>query len=354
MHFGMFLEFPRHAGDSYREAFDNSFALVDAAEGFGVDSVWLAEYHFNPGRVLSSPIMIATAIAARTERIRVGLAVQCLPLGHPVRLAEEAATLDQLSNGRLEYGVGRGTFPNVHEGFNTPFAESRGRFEESLEIIKRAWTEDSFTFEGEFYQCRDLCVEPKPRQEPHPPIRVGITSAESFPITGRMGYPILINPSRVFTLDELAAHIGEYRRAWREAGHAGEPEVGLRVPIYVAETEEKAYSDPREGAIFMAERLGKRVVSYADYEATTGDWQTEGDRILGMGYDDWLRDKVAYGTPDTVAQRLQELQQELGLTQLIYEIDLGNQMPYELQLNSLKLFNEEVVPRFDQGRDNGG
>ena len=345
MQLGMFLEFPRAAGSSYQEAFEASFALVDEAERLGVDSVWLAEYHFNPGRVLSSPMLIATAIAARTERIRMGLAVQCLPLGHPVRLAEEAATLDQLSNGRLEYGVGRGTFPNVHEGFNTPFAESRGRFEESLEIIKKAWTEDTFTFEGEFYQCRDLCVEPKPRQEPHPPIRVGITSAESFPITGRMGYPILINPSRVFTLDELAEHIEAYRRAWDEAGHAGEPEVGLRVPIYVAETEEQAYNDPREGAIFMYQRLGNRVASYADYGATTGDWQQEGDRILGMEYDDWLRDKVAYGTPDAVAERIRQLRDSLGLTQFIYEIDLGNQLPYELQLNSLRLFNEEVAPQ---------
>ena len=347
MQYGMFLEFPRPAGSTYREAFDTSFALVDEAERLGVQSVWLAEYHFNPGRVLSSPIMIATAIASRTERIRVGLAVQCLPLGHPVRLAEEAATLDQLSNGRLEYGVGRGTFPNVHEGFNTPFAESRGRFEESLEIIKKAWTEESFTFEGEYFQFRDLCVEPKPRQEPHPPIRVGITSAESFPIAGRMGYPILINPSRVFTLDELAQHIGSYRRAWHEAGHAGEPEVGLRVPIYVAETEEKAYSDPREGAIFMAQRLGQRVLSYADYGATTGDWQSEGERVLDMDYDDWLRDKVAYGTPDTVAEKLRQLQEDLGLTHLIYEVDLGNHLPYELQLNSLRLFNEEVLPQLE-------
>jgi alkanesulfonate monooxygenase SsuD/methylene tetrahydromethanopterin reductase-like flavin-dependent oxidoreductase (luciferase family) len=347
MQYGMFLEFPRPAGSTYKEAFDTSFALVDEAERLGVQSVWLAEYHFNPGRVLSSPIMIATAIASRTERIRVGLAVQCLPLGHPVRLAEEAATLDQLSNGRLEYGVGRGTFPNVHEGFNTPFAESRGRFEESLEIIKKAWTEESFTFEGEYFQFRDLCVEPKPRQEPHPPIRVGITSAESFPIAGRMGYPILINPSRVFTLDELAQHIGSYRRAWHEAGHAGEPEVGLRVPIYVAETEEKAYSDPREGAIFMAQRLGQRVLSYADYGATTGDWQSEGERVLDMDYDDWLRDKVAYGTPDTVAEKLRQLQEDLGLTHLIYEVDLGNHLLYELQLNSLRLFNEEVLPQLE-------
>ena len=345
MQLGMFLEFPRAAGSSYREAFDASFVLVDEAERLGVESVWLAEYHFNPGRVLSSPMLIATAIAARTERIRMGLAVQCLPLGHPVRLAEEAATLDQLSHGRLEYGVGRGTFPNVHEGFNTPFGESRGRFEESLEVIKKAWTEDCFSFQGEFYQFRDLCVEPKPVQQPHPPIRVGITSADSFPVTGRMGYPILINPSRVFTFGELGEQIDSYRHAWRKAGHQGDPEVGLRVPIYVAETEEKAYSDPRDGAIFMYERLGNRVLSFANYGGTTGNWQAEGDRIMGMDYDDWLRDKVAYGTPDTVAQRIRQLRDDLGLTQFIYEVDLGNKLPLEMQLNSLRLFNREVVPQ---------
>ena len=143
----------------------------------------------------------------------------------------------------------------------------------------------------------------------------------------------------------MAEHIEAYRRAWDEAGHEGEPEVGLRVPIYVAETEEQAYNDPREGAIFMYQRLGNRVASYADYGATTGDWQQEGDRILGMEYDDWLRDKVAYGTPDAVAERIRQLRDSLGLTQFIYEIDLGNQLPYELQLNSLRLFNEEVAPQ---------
>ena len=344
MRLGMFLEFPRPAGGSTNDAFQTSFALIDAAEQLGVESVWLAEYHFNPGRVLSAPVTVGAAIAARTRNIRIGMAVQCLPLGHPIRLAEEAATLDQISGGRLEFGVGRGTFPNVHEGYNVPFAESRGRFVETLEIIKRAWTQDAFSFDGDYYQCRDLCVEPKPVQQPHPPIRVGITSAESFPITGEMGYPILINPSRVFAFGELAEPIAAYRRAWQDAGHPGEPEVGLRVPVYVAATEEQAYQDPREGALFMARRLGERVAGYADYGGTTGDWGTEGSRILGMDYDDWLRDKVAYGTPEQVTRRLRQLQADLDLTQIIYEIDLGNQLPYELQLNSLRLFNEQVAP----------
>ena len=198
MELGLFLEFPVREGSTENEAFKESFALVNQAEELGVPSVWMAEYHFNPGRVLSSPVTILTAIAARTQRIRVGTAVLLLPLANPVRVAEEIATLDQISDGRVEFGIGRGTFPNVHEGFGVPFAESRGRFEECIEIILKAWTTDTFSFEGEHFNIPELSVNPKPFQTPHPPIRVGVTSAESFPILGRMGFNILINPSRVF------------------------------------------------------------------------------------------------------------------------------------------------------------
>ena len=88
------------------------------------------------------------------------------------------------------------------------------------------------------------------------------------------------------------------------------------------------------------------MAGYADYGGTTGDWQTEGDRILGMDYDDWLRDKVAFGTPEMVTDRLRQLEEELSLTQIIYEIDLGNHLPLEMQLSSLRLFNQEVAPQF--------
>jgi alkanesulfonate monooxygenase SsuD/methylene tetrahydromethanopterin reductase-like flavin-dependent oxidoreductase (luciferase family) len=347
MNIGLFLEFPRRENGTYQEAFQEGFALVDEAESLGVQSVWLAEYHFNAGRVLSAPITVASALAARTQNIRIGLAVHILPLGNPVRIAEEIATLDHISQGRIEFGVGRGTFPNVHEGYGVPFIESRGRFEESLEIITKAWTTESFSFTGEYYQCQDLDIEPKPLQDPFPPIRVGVTSAESFPLVGRMGFPIFVNPSRVFTLDDLAEPIQQYRQAWKSAGHAGEGEVGVRVPIYVAGTAEAAYSDPQQSAMFSMQRLGKRVGSYATYGGTTGDWSAESERILGMSYDDWLRDKVVYGTPENVTERLQRLKQVLGLDQLIFEINYGNQLSHDQQLNSLRMFNNEVLPQLD-------
>ena len=344
MELGLFLEFPVREGSTENEAFKESFALVDQAEELGVPSVWMAEYHFNPGRVLSSPITISTAIAARTQNIRIGTAVLLLPLANPVRVAEEVATLDQISDGRVEFGIGRGTFPNVHEGFGVPFAESRGRFEECIEIILKAWTTETFSFEGEHFNIPELSVNPKPLQQPHPPIRVGVTSAESFPVLGRMGYNILINPSRVFTLAELKPSIQEYREARKAAGHEGEGKVGLRIPIYLSHDAQKAHNEPMESALFSMGRLSDRVASYAGHVGTLGDWRAQAERVRGMTYDDWVRDKVAYGTPEAVADKLNSLGEQLGLDQVMFEINFGNLIPLENQSNSLRLMMEEVAP----------
>ncbi len=344
MEFGLFLEFPRPLDGDHHDAFTQSFRLVQEAEDLGVLSVWLAEYHFNMERVLASPVTIATAIAAKTSAMRIGTAVYCLPLGHPIRVAEEMATLDHISDGRAELGVGRGTFPNVHEGFNVSFDESRSRFDEFLEVVVTAWTNETFSFHGEHFTCEELTVTPRPYQQPHPPITIGVTSAESFPIVGAMGRPLIVNPSRVFTLDELAGPIAAYRKAWKDAGHDGAGKVGLRVPVYVNDDAERAYRDPMESAMHSVVRLGERVRSYADHSGTTGDWAEQSRRILGMDYDDWLRDKVVYGTPGQVTERLAELEETLGLDQCIYEINYGNLMSDELQTASLRLFNKKVLP----------
>ena len=344
MEFGLFLEFPVREGATENEAFKESFRLVDEAEELGVESVWLAEYHFTPGRVLSSPVTISAAIAGRTRRIRLGTAVLLLPLANPVRVAEDIATLDQISDGRVEFGIGRGTFPNVHEGFGVPFSESRARFEESIEIILKAWTTESFSFSGEHFTINELSVNPKPFQIPHPPVRVGVTSAESFPIIGRMGYDILINPSRVFTLAELKPSIQEYRQARKDAGHDGEGEVGLRIPIYLSHDARKAHDEPMESAMFSMGRLSERVASYAGHAGTLGDWGAQAERVRSMSYDDWLRDKVAYGVPDAVVEKLGSLGDDLGLDQVMFEVNFGNLIPLENQSNSLRLMMEEVIP----------
>jgi alkanesulfonate monooxygenase SsuD/methylene tetrahydromethanopterin reductase-like flavin-dependent oxidoreductase (luciferase family) len=269
-----------------------------------------------------------------------------------VRIAEEIATVDHISQGRLEFGIGRGTFPSTHDGYNSPFAESRGRFDEFLEIILKAWTTERFSFAGKYYQCDDLSVRPKPLQTPHPPIHVGVTSEETFPLIGRMGYSIIINPSRVFALTELRPYIEQYRQAWQEAGQAGTPQVGLRVPLYVAETAERAYTEPQESALASIQGLTGRVAESASRVGTTGDWGAQAEHLRGMSYDDWLRDKVVYGTPEVVVDRLQQLTDDLGLTQIIYEVNFGRHIPYDLQVKNLRP-GSGFAPRLRSTHDRG-
>ena len=350
MEFGLFVEFPSREGTTQAQIFKDSMELIQAAEDSGSEGVWLAEYHFDPGRsVLSAPVTVAGAVAARTKKVKIGLAVHVLPLRNPVQIAEEIATLDHLSDGRLDFGIGRAAFPRIYQGYGFDYAESRDRFDECLEIILRSWTEERFSFKGKFYQYDDLCVVPKPLQKPHPPIRIGATSEDTFELVGRMGYPIFINPSRVTTLLDLKPLVAEFHQAREKAGHTGQVDVGLRVPVYVAETKEKAYSEPKESTMFQMQRLINVITqSIGEAGISAGDARAaQAERLKAMTYEDVLANTVVYGTPESVVERLQQLQEELGLTQVIYEVNFGSNVPLEHQIKAVQLINEQVAPNLN-------
>src|ERR1700682_5382462 len=165
--FGVFHEFQRRPGQSEAEAFTTSFEQVDAAERWGLDAIWLAEIHLAPERsVLSAPLNIVSAIGARTRNIKIGLGCQFLRRCQPLRLAEEAATTDHISQGRLIFGVGRSGFPRAYEAYGVPYDESRERFAEVLEIVKLAWTEERFSYRGKYFSCDKVALVPKPWQKP--------------------------------------------------------------------------------------------------------------------------------------------------------------------------------------------
>ena len=350
MEFGLFVEFPSREGTTQAQIFKDSMELIQAAEDSGSEGIWLAEYHFDPGRsVLSAPVTVAGAVAARTKKVKIGLAVHVLPLRNPVQIAEEIATLDHLSDGRLDFGIGRAAFPRIYQGYGFDYAESRDRFDECLEIILRSWTEERFSFKGKFYQYDDLCVVPKPLQKPHPPIRIGATSEDTFELVGRMGYPIFINPSRVTTLLDLKPLVAEFHQAREKAGHTGQVDVGLRVPVYVAETKEKAYSEPKESTMFQMQRLINVITqSIGEAGISAGDDRAaQAERLKAMTYEDVLENTVVYGTPESVVERLQQLQEELGLTQVIYEVNFGCNVPLEHQIKAVQLINEQVAPNLN-------
>ncbi len=193
MDFGIFMEFEIRRGGDQATAFREGFDVVDAAEAWGLDGVWLGEMHFTPARsVLSAPIVIASSIATRTKRLRVGMAVQVLPLNNPLRIAEEAATVDHISAGRFDFGIGRSGFPRVYDVYGIPYAESQERFREALEIILEAWKGEPFSYKGQYWSFENATVAPRPYQLPHPPIRMAATTEETFPRVGEMGLPIFV------------------------------------------------------------------------------------------------------------------------------------------------------------------
>jgi alkanesulfonate monooxygenase SsuD/methylene tetrahydromethanopterin reductase-like flavin-dependent oxidoreductase (luciferase family) len=348
MEFGMFHEFQWSPGASAAEAFAQSFAQVDAAESWGLDAMWLAELHFAPERsVLASPLILASAIAQRTRRMKIGTAVQVLPLCHPLRLAEEAATVDQISQGRLIFGVGRSGFPRTYEAYGVPYAESRARFAETLEIVKLAWTEERFSYRGKYFSCDKVALVPKPWQKPFPPIRIAATSADTYPAIGALGHAAFV-AARTGTLSELAPLVRSYREAYAAAGHPGKGEIYLRVPVYVAETEQRARDEPEESVMHLFRYIGERLADSAVLPGARAIEQRaeRAQRLQTVSYDDALRDKMIVGTPDRVVDRLQGLREELGLDGILAELNPGSLIPHERVMNALRLLCDEVMPRF--------
>jgi alkanesulfonate monooxygenase SsuD/methylene tetrahydromethanopterin reductase-like flavin-dependent oxidoreductase (luciferase family) len=259
MEFGLFTEFHSPPGVSEAAAFDESLGQMKAAEDMGYDAVWLAEIHFQKDRsVLASPLVIASALAACTRRVKIGIAVQVLPLSHPLRLAEDVATVDHISKGRLEFGVGRSGLPGHYQGFNIPYSESRDRFLETLDILTKAWTQDRFSHQGKYFQFQDVCIMPKPYQKPHPPIRIAATTPETYPLVGRLGAPVFV-AVRTVSLSDLKRHLPTYHTAWRESGHAGRGDVGVSMPLYVAETASQAREEPEASTMGFFRSISKAL-----------------------------------------------------------------------------------------------
>ena len=225
MEFGMFHEFPSLPGRSDTEAFDEAMEQIDAAERWGLDVMWLAELHFDPARaLLSAPLSIASAIAARTDRMKIGIAVQVLPLCHPLRLAEEAATVDQISRGRLIFGVGRSGVVGTYDAYQVPYGESRERFAEILAIVERAWSEPRFSYAGKYHRFDDVACVPHPYQKPLPPIRVAASTPDTFPAIGALGYPVFASVRHVAWSD-LGPQVASYQDGWKGAGREGRGQV---------------------------------------------------------------------------------------------------------------------------------
>jgi alkanesulfonate monooxygenase SsuD/methylene tetrahydromethanopterin reductase-like flavin-dependent oxidoreductase (luciferase family) len=345
MRAGIFIE-ERRQGSSDAAAFREAIDLAEAAEAGGLDGVWLGELHFSPARsVHSAPIAMACFIAARTRRLRVGTAVQVLPLGNPLRIAEEVATVDHLSEGRFDFGVGRSGSPRAYDVLGIPYAESQPRFEEALHIIREAWKGEPFSHEGTFHRFQNVTVSPRPYQVPHPPIRMAANSEETFPLVGRLGLGLFVG-LRDLGLPEVRRHVEAYRAAWREAGHPGDGDACLRIPVYGAPSEKEAVEEPRESTTYLFHRHAELTRAGLGRAGTGPPARRRArlEEVASLSYAEILETRVAFGTAAGLIDRLARLRDEVGVDGILAELNFGGLIPLDRMQRTLRMLTREVLP----------
>jgi len=332
----------------YRETLEQA----TRAEALGFESVWPVEHHFNPTVSISPcPALLLAAIAARTRTLRLGTAIVQLPLAHPLRVAEELATLDVLSDGRVECGVGRGGNPTHFAGFGVPMAESRDRFVEAVDYLRQAWTAERFSFSGRFYHATDIALAPRPVQQPHPPIRVAVNSPETAEWAGQAGYPILV-ASHVNPFPRLRELIPRYRRARAEAGHRDVPDGGdvtLLMPLYVGEDRRRVEREVAPSVRQFAETAGAVAADWVAKapEAERAKLKPLFDQLRLMSYASVNEVTGIFDTPGACVERLQQVRAELNPGRVIGWFNFGGLIPHDRVVRSMSLFSSRVLPHFE-------
>ena len=347
MRFGLFFQVPALPDQPHAARYAEMFELVELAESLGFDVAWLAELHFGGAfSLLSNPLMVVPAIAARTRRIRIGTAVTLLPLHHPLSCAEQAATADLLSGGRLEFGVGRGSIPSQFHGFHIPTADNRARFDEALAIIRLAWTEPRFSYHGRFHEIDNLEVVPKPVQRPHPPLRVGVHTPESFAHIGDQGLPIYSGTTTT-PLPQLRECMALYRQHLAAAGHPWrDDQMALMFPMHVGTTGAAAREAMRPGVLQYYKNVEAIFAQLPDsFGEHLPRLKTIRETVANLPYEKFCRDQAMFGDAAELVDRLQAARDEFGLSQIIGWFDQGCRLPRLETERAMRRFAEEVMPK---------
>jgi alkanesulfonate monooxygenase SsuD/methylene tetrahydromethanopterin reductase-like flavin-dependent oxidoreductase (luciferase family) len=309
---------------------------IEYAEELGFEEVWLAERHFHHTPLLwSSPLTIASYIAARTKKIRIGLAARILPFHHPLHVAEDVATVDVLSQGRFNFGITRAGLDELfHQVFQAPLEETRDRFKEALDIILQAWTQSKVSYQGKYYQIPEVTVLPKPFQKPHPPIFMVANTPESIQYAAQQKYPIFINGAQ--RIPEMQTNQNIYWKAFDGMGY-DRSEVTLLVNrfLYVA-----------DNTIQAREEMEKPFMTFIHEKAPDLKQfliRKYGDRGLDF---DFLADNICiFGDPDYCVGRLKELEKQIDLRYLLCTLNLITQ-EHDLCVKSMERFARHVMPYF--------
>jgi alkanesulfonate monooxygenase SsuD/methylene tetrahydromethanopterin reductase-like flavin-dependent oxidoreductase (luciferase family) len=350
MKFSTFHLFHQFDGQNAKEVYDYNIEIAELLEELTFDGIWVAEHHFRNYGVVPNIFNLLSNLAARTENLRLGTGIIVLPLHNPLHVAEEAAMVDLLSNGRLEMGVGRGYQSIEFESFGLELSEARDRFNESLDMILGLWTQEDFQYEGKFYRTGNpVTLMPKPLQRPHPPIHVAAVSPETVEIYAARGIPILADPAAPFKKIAKAAEVW-HQTAAANGVDSDTVELVATRPVYVAQsTEEARAAQERFESSFDRSRIFNE--RSAPIDSKTGE--------VAKGFEFWERylkggtvdndfrwDQLeVIGDPERVIGQIKMIQ-AMGYSNLMCDFGSTRQLPLDEMKKILRFFAKEIMPAF--------
>jgi alkanesulfonate monooxygenase SsuD/methylene tetrahydromethanopterin reductase-like flavin-dependent oxidoreductase (luciferase family) len=355
MQLGLFyqIQVPKPWTDqSEAQRYHEMLEEVTYAEEIGMTSVWFVEHHFRSEWSHSSaPDITLAALSQRTSKIRLGIAVVLVPLHHPLNVASRLATLDILSKGRVDLGVGRSGYPYQMAAFGTDLKDATGMVEEALEIIPQAWSEGEFTYQGNHYKIPLREVHPKPVQQPHPPIRAAANSLDTFELMGRLGYPIFV-ASQVNPFAKMRELIPVYHEARAAAGHAeaSSEDISLLGPLYVGNSQAQIREELEPSIRRFLQSVSSIYSSQGENLGPESSRIKEVlERVRRMNYDKVSEVMGIFETPQACVERLKGLQEEFGMGRMICWFNPGGTVPHSQVMRSMELFAAKVMPHFNDG-----
>jgi alkanesulfonate monooxygenase SsuD/methylene tetrahydromethanopterin reductase-like flavin-dependent oxidoreductase (luciferase family) len=316
-----------------------------AAEGLGFNSAWLPEHHFGLFGVLPTPAQALTYIAAKTTRLRLAPATVLLPCTQPLRTAEEFAVLDLLSDGRAIFSAGRGYDEREYKGFEIPFEESRTRFDEEMLIVRKAWTEEGWTFHGQHHTIAEpINVVPKPVQKPHPPVYVACFSEPTMRMAAEQGFNIIFAPfAASMMFGSLANAVARFNELATEAGHPDSRAMCSYFTCIADTPQEKRAAQER--LLYYLTNFIPAVPQDPDKAPPHIRYFVDiAERVKRMQPQDLGQRSIVTGTVDEVIQQFEEVE-AAGIEEVICYFNFGL-LPHAETMRQMERVSGEVMPHF--------
>jgi alkanesulfonate monooxygenase SsuD/methylene tetrahydromethanopterin reductase-like flavin-dependent oxidoreductase (luciferase family) len=340
MRFGTFNLIGAPNMESGEQRVNDTLAQIVLADELGFHVANIAEHHFSNYGYAVNPLLIIARAAGVTRRIRFGQAVIVTPFWQPIRLAEDIALTDILTGGRLEIGLGRGYQKMEFDSLGLDMDAGRPLFLEQLEVMKKAWTEDDFTHDGQFYKIeRPTTVLPRPAQKPHPQIWIACQSDSTVDWTADQGYYPLFSGGSA-TPAQIVSQRDRFVNRWRAAGHANQnPKTAIQRFVYVTDTDDEA----RE-AIWQTRWQRRLAYHLRNNDARITAGRNEPYPAPNEAPDDEWWDRLIYGTPERCIAQIKR-DADLGFSECICWFDIGG-LPQATVERSMRKFASEVMPAF--------